>query len=131
MRHGRVICLLMLVGLVCGGGVRAQKKPLQPGEIILLGKLTRAVGIGGETTGWSLELKSETTIEDQKLTAIEVSGFAKKLDKLANQNVKARGFVKHHQGVERKDWPVLELTGIRAVQAKLAAPASRDNLARD
>jgi hypothetical protein len=117
--------------MLFGAAAQAQKKPLQPGEVALAGKLTRVMGIGGETTGWSLELKTEKTIEGQKLTAIEVSGFPRKLEKLVDQEVRARGFVKHHHGVERKDWLVLELTGIHARQAKPAPPAAPDKPAGD
>jgi hypothetical protein len=78
------------------------------------------MGIGGETTGSSLELRSEVTLQGQTLHSIEVSGPPKRLSRLINQNVKARGFVKHHYGVERKDWLVLEITSIRAIPA---APA--------
>lgn len=131
MRFARMVCLFTLVAMVFSGGLQAQKKPLQPGEIILSGKLARVMGIGGETTGWSLELRATRTIESQNLTAIEVSGFPKRLEKLANQDVKARGFVKHRHGVERKDWLVLELTGIRATQAKPAGPTAGDKPAGD
>ena len=90
----------------------AQKKPLQPGEMILAGKLTHVMGIGGETTGWALELNSDLTIEGQTFRSIEVSGPTKKLVQLADQEVKARGVIKHRHGVERKDWPVLEVSSI-------------------
>jgi hypothetical protein len=91
----------------------AQKKPLQPGEVILLGRLVHVMGIGGESTGWALELKSDLTVEGQTFRSIEVSGPAKALAKLADQEVKARGFIKHRHGLERKDWLVLEITNIR------------------
>jgi hypothetical protein len=90
----------------------AQNKPLQPGEVILIGRLTQVMGIGGETTGWSLELNSDMTFAGKTFRSIEVAGPAKKLAKLANQEVKARGFIKHRKGVERKDWVVLELTSV-------------------
>ena len=90
----------------------AQKKPLQPGEVILLGRLSHVMGIGGETTGWALELKSDLTVGAQTFRSIEVSGPAKRLAKLADQEVQARGFIRHRHGVERKDWLVLELTTI-------------------
>jgi len=90
----------------------AQKKPLQPGEVILIGRLTHVMGVGGETTGWSLELNSDVTLEGQTFRSLEVAGPAKKLAKLANQQVKARGFIRHRKGVERKDWVVLEITSI-------------------
>lgn len=99
----------------------AQSKPLQPGEAIFLGKLSHVMGIGGETTGWSLELQSAVTVEGQTLHSIEVLGPPKRLARLANQDVKARGFVKHHHGVERQDWLVLEINSIRPIPPKPTA----------
>jgi hypothetical protein len=107
------IGLVFILAFLASAPAVAQKKPLQPGEVILIGRLTQVMGIGGETTGWSLELNSDVTLEGQTFRAIEVSGAAKKLAKLANQEVKARGFVKRRHGVERKDWLVLEITSIR------------------
>lgn len=104
-------CVLILMFGVSAVDL-AQKKPLQPGEVILFGRLTHVMGIGGETTGWSLELNSDVTFEGKTFRSIEVAGPAKKLAKLANQEVKARGVIKHRKGVERRDWVVLEITGI-------------------
>jgi len=104
-------CFLLFT--VCAVPVtEAQNKPLQPGEMILTGKLTHMMGIGGETTGWALELNSDLTIEGQTFRSIEVSGPAKKLSHFANQEVKARGMIKHRHGVERKDRLVLEVSSI-------------------
>ena len=117
---------VVIFAVVAAAAPRAhtQSKPLQSGEVILLGKLSQVMGIGGETTGWSLELKSEVTLEGQTFRSIEVSGRPKRLARLANQDVKARGFVKHHHGVERKDWLVLEISSIHANPPKWTAPAS-------
>jgi hypothetical protein len=115
MRIARVLGCLLFLCWSAGSVTLSQQKPLQPGEVVLLGKLGHAMGIGGETTGWSLELKSEVTLEGQKVNSIEVSGPAETLAKLADQQVKARGFVKHHHGVERKDWLVLEISSIKAL----------------
>ncbi len=108
----RAIGCFLVFALCASPFTHAQKKPLQPGEMILIGKLTHVMGIGGETTGWALELNSDLTLQGQTFRSIEVSGPPKKLARLANQEVKARGFIKHRHGVERKDWPVLEITSI-------------------
>ena len=108
----RTIGCFLALALCASPFTHAQKKPLQPGEMILIGKLTHVMGIGGETTGWALELNSDLTLQGQTFRSIEVSGQPKKLARLANQEVKARGFIKHRHGVERKDWPVLEVTSI-------------------
>lgn len=113
MRAVRFFTCTLILMLCVSAVTLAQKKALQPGEIILTGKLTRVMGVGGETTGWQLELQSDVTLEGQTMRSIEVAGPAKRLARLADQEVKARGFVKHHHGVERKDWLVLELTSIR------------------
>ena len=104
-------CFLLFA--VCAVPVTdGQKKPLQPGELILTGKLTQVVGVGGETTGWALELNSDLNIEGKTFRSIEVSGPANKLARLADQEVKARGVIKHRHGLERKDWLVLEVSSI-------------------
>ena len=118
MRIARILGCMFLLAWFTSCQTPAQQKPLQPGEVILLGKLSHVMGIGGESTGWSLELESEVTLEGQKMKSIEVSGPAKKLAKLADQQVKARGFVKHRHGVERKDWLVLGVSSIRTIPPK-------------
>jgi hypothetical protein len=121
MRFARILGCMFLLGLSALSRTPAQEQPLEPGEVMLLGKLSHVMGIGGETTGWALELRSEVTLEGQKMTSIEVSGPPGKLAKLAEQQVKVRGFVKHRHGTERKDWLVLEISSIRAVPPKKPA----------
>jgi hypothetical protein len=108
----RAFACLLAFAICAAPFTDAQKKPLQPGEMILTGKLTHVMGIGGETTGWVLELNSDLTIAGQTFRSIEVSGPPKKLTRLADQEVKARGVLKHRHGVERKDWLVLEVSSI-------------------
>lgn len=112
MRFLRAFGYFLILAICVSPLLLAQKKPLQPGEMILIGKLTHGMGVGGETTGWTLELRSDLTIEGQTFRSIEVSGPPKKLARLVDQEVKARGFIKHRQGVERKDRLVLEITSI-------------------
>jgi hypothetical protein len=112
MRFLRAFGYFLVLAICFSPLTLAQQKPLQPGEMILIGELTHVMGIGGETTGWALELQSDLTLEGQTFRSIEVSGPQKKLARLANQKVKARGFIKHRHGVERKDWVVLEITSI-------------------
>jgi hypothetical protein len=92
----------------------AQELPA-PKKITVIGKLTRILAIGGETSGWSLELKQEITLEGKKVRSVEVTGPAEELEKLKNQRVRARGTVAHHTGMERGDHLVLEITSIRTV----------------
>ena len=54
----------------------AQSAPEQPvsiQKIAVAGKLARAMAIGGESTGWVLELESTTTIDGKQVNSIQVS----------------------------------------------------------
>ena len=44
--------------------------------IRVTGKLSRVMGPGGETTGWSLMFDSKIVVEGQQLSSIEVEGPA-------------------------------------------------------
>ncbi len=100
--------------------------PAQPPEqkITVTGKLVRAMAIGGESTGWALELESATTIDGKPATSIQVS-YRKtgKLEKLENKHVRATGKLAHRNGVETGEQPVLEISSIKEAKAT-ARPAS-------
>ena len=97
----------------------AQARPQQtaaPKKITITGKLTRVMAIGGETSGWSLELKHQITLEGKKMRSVEVIGPPEELEKLKGQRVIAEGALVHHTGMERGDYMVLEISSIRAVK---------------
>jgi heat shock protein HslJ len=90
--------------------------------ITLVGKLTRAMAIGGESTGWTLELDSATTIDGKQVTSIQVrDGKAGRLETLQNQHVTATGTLTHQPGVETREQPVLNVSSIKAAST---GPAS-------
>jgi hypothetical protein len=81
------------------------------------------MGIGGESTGWALELESATTIDGKQVTSIQVSYRKKgKLEKLQNKRVKATGKLAHQHGVETGELPVLDIFSIKETEAT-AKPA--------
>jgi len=96
-----VVLLLLLISV--GMQTAAQEQE----TIRVTGKLVRVMGPGGETTGWSIRLESEITVDGKPVRSIEVEGPASKLDKLENKCVKAQGQINHRHGVVRGDWPVL------------------------
>jgi hypothetical protein len=87
-----------------------------PKTITVVGKVTRVMAIGAETTGWSLELKREITLEGKKMKSVEISGPAGKFEKLVDQRVKAKGTLTHRRGVERPDHLVLDVSSIAPVK---------------
>jgi hypothetical protein len=94
---------------------RSQEAPA-PKKITIIGKLTRVMAIGGETSGWSLELKHRIMLDGKKMRSVEVTGPAEELEKLKDQRVRAEGTLAHHTGMERGEYMVLEISSIRAVK---------------
>jgi hypothetical protein len=94
---------------------RPQQTPA-PKKITITGKLIRVMAIGGETSGWSLELKHQVTLAGKKMRSVEVTGSREELEKLRDQRVTVLGALVHHTGMERGDYMVLEISSIHAVK---------------
>ncbi len=118
MRMARLITSLILA-LVCA------YLPAQPSEqkIAATGKLVRAMAIGGESTGWILELESAVTIDGKPWNSILVS-YRKtgKLEKLENARVSVTGKIEHRHEVEKGEHLVLDISSIKEAEAT-AQPA--------
>jgi hypothetical protein len=114
MRSVRLLfCVLALVFV---------SKPALPQEapaakkITIIGKLTRVMAIGGETSGWSVEFRRRITLQGKKMRSVEVTGPLEELEKLKDQRVRAEGALAHHTGMERGEYMVFEISSIRAVK---------------
>ncbi len=80
------------------------------------GKLTRVMAIGGESTGWAIELDSEISIDGKPVHSIEVnSSDIQKFESLGNKQVRATGKISHRYGVERGDRLILDVSSIREI----------------
>jgi hypothetical protein len=86
-----------------------------------LGKLERVMAIGGESTGWAVQLDAETVIDGKKVTSIEVAyNNSTRLEALEDKHVEVRGVLSHRQGVESGERTVLVVSSIR--RAKTVTP---------
>jgi len=113
----RTVQFLICVFAVAFFASTALPQEVQPvKKLSIIGKLTRVMAIGGESTGWSLELKRSIALEGKKMRSIEISGPAEEFEKLNGQRVRAKGSLTHRTGVERADHLVLEVTSISAVK---------------
>jgi len=94
-------------------------------NIVVTGKLVRAMAIGGESTGWVLELESAITIDGQQVNSIQVSyRKAEQLEKLESTRVKVIGEITRRQGVETGEHLVLDASSIKEAKAtSQSAPA--------
>lgn len=117
--------VVMIAVAMLAGAAAAQNRagqgpaPLAQDKIKMTGKLERAMAIGGETTGWMLELDTEATIDGKTIHSIEVDyPKVKKLEKLVDQQVVAEGTITHREGVESGDRLVLAATSIKTAGGK-------------
>jgi len=89
----------------------------QDQSLTVTGTLHRAMAIGAESTGWSIQLDSPVSIHGKQLESIEVSAKDNaRLEQLKEQRVRATGTLSHRQGVETGSRPVLELASIRRLK---------------
>ena len=115
MRIARVATVIVLI-LLCAC---AQAAPQAQTKMTVTGTLARAMAIGGESTGWSIEVDPEITVDGKPVHSIEISyKHAQKLEQLANKRVKATGKLTHKHGVETGDRAVLEVSSIKEIKAK-------------
>ena len=84
MRLFRVLTMMYLLLVCLGPQVAAQEqKPLT-----VTGKVVRVMAIGGESTGWAIQLESEIAIDGKQANSIEIDYHKPaKLEKLENQRV--------------------------------------------
>jgi hypothetical protein len=96
----------------------AQGQPVPIKTIAITGKLVRAMAIGGESTGWILELESTNTIDGKQVNSIQVS-YRKtaELEKLENARVRVIGKITRRHGVETGEHLVLDVSSIKEAKA--------------
>ena len=96
----------------------AQGQPVPIKTIAITGKLVRAMAIGGESTGWILELEATNTIDGKQVNSIQVS-YRKtaELEKLENARVRVIGKITRRHGVETGEHLVLDVSSIKEAKA--------------
>ena len=112
MRPGRTLGFAFLLLSLC--------LPLQAKSkhLTVTGKLTHAMAIGAESTGWSLQLNPVITVDGHQLSSLEIeTAHADKLQSLQDRFVEASGTLVILTGVETGDRPVLHLSSIHSVKS--------------
>jgi hypothetical protein len=114
-----LIGLLTLYVCVRAGAQGSGKGPGMPveGTVEATGKLVKVVAAGAETTGWAIQFEDEMSFGGKGTHSIEVEGDAKKLGKLENKKVTAKGAIVHRSGVESKDRMVFVVEKIKEWKA--------------
>jgi hypothetical protein len=88
----------------------------EPQKITIVGTLHRAMAIGAESTGWMVQVESETIVDGKPISSIEVndSRKPKQLEGFENERVKIAGKVVYRHGVETGMQPFIEIKTIKA-----------------
>jgi hypothetical protein len=79
------------------------------------GTVERALGIGAETCGWLIHLDKPLKVDDKPVDTIEIAGAVDTFAALEHKLVKAKGTLAHKHGVERGNYPVLEVKSIKEI----------------
>jgi hypothetical protein len=87
-----------------------------PQKITLVGTLHRVMAIGAESTGWMVQVDSETIIDGKPISSVEVSDTHKprQLEDFENKRVKIAGKVVYRHGVETATQAYVEIITIKA-----------------
>jgi hypothetical protein len=114
----RTRATLGLILTLCCVFVHADER--DPQKITLVGTLHRAMAIGAESTGWMVQVDSETIIDGKPISSVEVSDTRKprQLEGFDNKRVKIAGKVVYRHGVETGVQPYIEITTIKANPAR-------------
>jgi hypothetical protein len=133
---GRFVCMVagaISTALLLSPLLVSQNAPETPKPVAARGTLQRAAGIGGETTGWILQLDFPVHVQGKELNDIEVEGKLGQPDKLENKYIEAIGALEFKTGVERGSRSVLNARILRQVsvdgRAELEAGYVRMTLA--
>ena len=107
--------LILALCCVCLGADQGE-----PQKITVVGTLHRAMAIGAESTGWMMQVDSDTIIDGKPISSIEVSDTRKprELEGFENKRVKISGKVAYRHGVETGTQSYIEITNIKAAAAE-------------
>jgi hypothetical protein len=103
--------LVLALGCVC---LHADES--DPQKVTIVGTIHRAMTIGAESTGWMVQVDSDTMIDGKPITSIEVDDTRKpkQLEDFENKRVKIAGKVVYRHGVETGVQPYVEISTIKA-----------------
>jgi hypothetical protein len=118
MRRWRAITILAIGMTLLFGLIATAAGPLKPvkaleGEITVTGKLMRVMAIGGETTGWAVELDEPREIGGSKASRIEIDPAGRPVAEFDHRRVEIAGILEKRSGVERGEYWVIVLKKIR------------------
>ena len=82
-------------------------------HITVTGKLIRIMAIGGETTGWAVDLDEPRQIGGARLTRITIDPAGRPVADFDNRRVEIAGILEKRSGIERGEYWVIVVKEMR------------------
>ena len=108
-RRLMVVLLLMAVTVGCRSGEKTDTTEEEAGPQVLTGTLIRVAAIGGETTGWAVQVEPDRRVEVD-LSAIPAAG------QYVDRRVTVRGQFTTVRGVEIPTRRVFKVSSLKPVK---------------
>lgn len=91
--------------------------PAHSRRLTVTGKLSRALDIGAESSGWSLNLNPVLEFDGRQFSSVEVKcAHPQKLESLDEEFVRATGTLTYSTGPDTTQRPVLALSSIKEIK---------------
>ena len=115
------IGFVLTIALFCA----CARASCQEQKLTVTGTLTRMMAIGGESTGWAVQLDSEISVGGKPVRTVEIDFRDKaKLEQLNEKRVRAAGKLSQRTGVETGLRSVLDVSSLE--EATVSAASGRD-----
>ncbi len=114
-KHIITILLVSLLGILPGCKDLEGNKEDRLAQIRVQGTLTRVAAIGGETTGWGIELDTPLEVGKQPVTLLEINHEPSRWTRFEDKHVEAVGILEMRKGLERSLWPVLNVESMKEI----------------
>lgn len=125
MRIARSGIALMLMFFCISLDVSPQER-----RMTVTGKLIRMMAIGGESSGWAIQLEPELNIDGKQVNTLEVAFHENsKFERLQDKRVRATGKLSSRNGVETGSRSVFEVSSIREIKAKPGQDSQSESMA--
>ncbi|MCL6565414.1 MAG: hypothetical protein K6U09_03225 [Acidobacteriia bacterium] len=111
------VVLASLAGTGCAERNGSATRTADDQRVTVRGVLVRVAAIGGETTGWAIQLEAPLEMDGQTLHELEVNSQPERWADFEEKRVEASGRITWRRGVERGRWPVLEIESLRELSA--------------
>ncbi len=106
------VCFFLVVNLLIHGGCEFEKEE----SFEATGYIRDAVAVGGETTGWVIELDEAVNLEGKLYSRIDVESQSINFEEYRDEHVEVSGEIKWREGLERGRYPVLFVHEIKRLR---------------